>query len=242
MPYIKCTIKAGNTVEIKKYFSARYGKKCRRSARRAETEDKQKRVNENNAEDKLRWLINSNFNIGDLYLTLTYGGKLPPKREEAARILETYIRRLRRAYRKRGKELKYIAVTEYKANRIHHHIIVNDIDHKIISSLWNEGKIHFETLYSADFSKLASYLIKETNRTYKDGTVSGKRWNASRNLTQPEIHKEVIKADSWREIPQDTKEYTIQADSIVNGFDYYGYPYQKYIMIKNKSNVLHRLI
>ena len=66
MPYIMRTVKAGNTKEITKYYSARYGRKHRKSERKAETEDKQKRVNENNAEDKLRWLINSNFQKGDL--------------------------------------------------------------------------------------------------------------------------------------------------------------------------------
>ncbi len=245
MPYIMRTVKAGNTKEITKYYSARYGRKHRRLENRAETEEKQKRVNENNAEDKLRWLINSNFKKDDLFILLTYAGDAPEP-EEAARALAAFLRKLRKEYRKRGKELKYIAVTEYEAKRIHHHVIANDIDYKIISSLWTAGQARFETTYSDDFYKLAHYLVKETNRTYKDKQASSKRWNASKNLKKPEIEKEIVKADSWRKVPQDKDGYKVQVDSIVNSFDYYGYPYQKYTMIKNTNekskNRLHRRI
>lgn len=110
MPYVKCTVEAGNTIEIKKYFSARYGKKARRSERKAETEEKQKRINENNAADKLRWLLNSNFGKGDYHVVLTYRRENKPQPEESPQILAAYIRKLRQEYRKKGKELKYIAV------------------------------------------------------------------------------------------------------------------------------------
>lgn len=233
MPYIKCVIKAGNTIETRKYFSARYGKKSTKAERKAGTEPKQKRMNENNASDKLTWLINGNFGNGDYHIVLTYSRDNKPTPEDAARILSAYLRKLRKEYRKKGVELKYIAVTEYEKHRIHHHIIINKFDTDIISSLWSKGKAHFTTLDSSgDYSKLASYLVKETNRTYQEGTVSSKRWNSSRNLKQPKITKEIVKADSWTKAPKPIKGYYILTDSIVEDVDGFGFPYQRYTMVK----------
>lgn len=233
MPYIKCTIEAGNTIETRKYFSARYGKKSNRAERKSETEPKQKRINENNASDRLTWLINSNFGNGDYHIVLTYSRDNKPTSEDAARILSAYLRKLRKEYHKKSMELKYIAVTEYEKHRIHHHIIINKFDTDIISSLWDKGKAHFTTLDSSgDYSKLASYLVKETNRTYQNGTVSSKRWNSSRNLKQPKITKEIVKADSWTKSPKPIKGYYILPDSITEDIDIFGFPYQRYTMVK----------
>lgn len=233
MPYIERTVIAGDTIEKKKYFTAQYGgKRCKRAKREEETSEKQRRENEKNALDRLRWLINTNFVAGDFHIVLTYKGAAPIP-EEAAKLLSAYLRKLRNEYRKIGIELKYIAVTEYEANRIHHHVIINKADTELISSLWKHGRVRFTPLDNmGDYSALASYLIKETKRTYKDGKASGKRWNASRNLKQPEIIKRVINADGWRKVPKPIKGYYIISDSIISDIDVFGYPYQKYTMIK----------
>lgn len=237
MPYIKRIVKAGNTIEVKKYFSARFGKKDNgsRAQKENETNEKQKKVNENNAVEKLTWLINENFADGDYHIVLTYSDEKRPSADESAELLKKYLRKLRSEYRKAGSELKYITVTEYETTNIHHHIIINKFDTSIISDMWMHGGVHFTPLYSnGEYSKLAHYFVKETNKTFKDAVISGKRWNASRNLRKPQITKSIVQADSWTKNPKALKGYYIVTDSVTEDVDSFGYAYQKYTMVKIK--------
>ena len=235
MPYIKRIVKAGNTVEVKKYFTSRFGKKDidSRSAKASETSEKMKKVNEENATEKLRWLINGNFSAGDIHMVLTYDDDHLPDTEGAKESIRKYMRKLRKAYKEQGKELKYIKTAEYEGKRIHHHILVNKIDTQILDELWEEGHVYFRILdNSGEYSKLASYFVKETSKTYADGLISGKRWDASKNLKKPEITKVIVPADSWTKNPVPLKGYYIPSDSIETDVDSFGYAYQKYTMIK----------
>ena len=95
------------------------------------------------------------------------------------------------------------------------------------------GRIHFSIFdNSGDYSKLAAYLVKETSETFRSGKISGKRWNASKNLVKPKIEKEIVSADSWTKSPKAMKGYFIPKTSIEMDVDAFGYPYQKYTMIK----------
>ena len=235
MPYIKRIVKAGDTIEVKKYFSARFGKKDSggRARKENETSEKQRKVNENNAVERLTWLINENFRDGDYHIVLTYSDENRPSAEESAELLKKYLRKLRSEYRKAGSELKYITVTEYETTNIHHHIIINKFDTSVISDLWMHGGVHFTPLYSnGEYSKLAHYFVKETNKTFKDAVVSGKRWNASRNLRKPQIVKTVVDADCWTKNPKPVKGYYIVTDSVTEDVDSFGYAFQKYTMVK----------
>ena len=97
------------------------------------------------------------------------------------------MKRLRRLYKNKGKELKYISVTEYKRVRIHHHLVINKLDFTEILEIWPQGFINFKPLdNSGNYHRLAEYLVKETRTTFRaKDSVSGKRWNPSRNLIQP---------------------------------------------------------
>ena len=239
MPYIKRTVQAGRIVEIKKYYSARYGKQSGRGARRNRTPEDVAKLNERYALDKLRWTLNANFQGGDMLLTLTYDSRSePPSPEDAYRDQKRFLRELRAAYKKDGRELKYISVTEYEAKRIHHHLVVNAIDAQKIYALWEDRPGHgaMRTRYldaSGEYSELAEYLIKETRRSFRSGKTSRKRWDASRNLAKPEIKREVIQRDSWRKTPAPRKGYILDAGSIEVGVDSWsGLPYQSYRLIK----------
>ncbi|WKY47058.1 hypothetical protein Q5O24_11900 [Eubacteriaceae bacterium ES3] len=239
MPYIKEICKAGKTIEITKRFSARFNKKgITRGQNKKPTPELMQAINEKNAETKLRRLINTNYRDGDLHITITYANNKIILPEEAKKEVEKFLRRLRVEYRKHEEELKYILVTEYKNKRIHHHIIVNSIENeteKIFKRLWKKGRIRFTYLdNTGQYSALAHYLIKETRKTFREkDSPSKKRWNASKNLKKPVIKKEIIKAREWRKIPEPIKGYSIEADSIQEGFhDFTGWPFQVYRMIK----------
>ena len=234
MPYIKRTVVAGDVVFIKKYYSARYGRKnlSVRAAKNAESSKQMQSINERNAIEKLTWLINTNFERGDLHVTFTYAGKCPTV-EEAEENLRKLNRKLRKAYKEAGKEHKYVEVTEYENTRIHHHVVLKNIDIDILQDAWEHGSLHVRPLYSwGDFTSLAEYLVKETKKTFRNREIKRKRWNASKNLKKPEIKREIVDADSWTKTPKALAGYYIETDSIYTDLTDEGYPYQSYKMIK----------
>lgn len=239
MPYIKKTTVAGKTIEVEKHFTTRYHKKgVTRGKNKKPTTECMAEINERNAEKKLRQQINTNFGHGDLHITLTYEKGVRPTPEEAKKVIEKYIRKLRALYKKNGEELKYIAVTEYKRKAIHHHIVINmprSLRLDDIEELWEEGYIKPAVLdNTGQYQKLANYLIKETSKSFREeGNPCKKRWNASKNLKKPEAKVEVVKANEWRKRPEPTKGYILETDSIREGYhDFTGWPYQCYSMIK----------
>jgi len=174
MAYIKKTYDLGATIEIEKVRSGRYGKHTLHKNKVNVTEDDVSKVNERNAEKKLRRLINYNFKPGDLHLVLTYKPECRPERNEAKKILSKFIKDLRKEYKLLGCELKYVHVTEYK-HTIHHHFIINAINKepgtlRLVNKIWGKhGRPKLTVLdETGDYAALAHYLIKETSKTFKE--------------------------------------------------------------------------
>ena len=84
------------------------GKRCK------PTSEIQKRLNQRHAEGKLRRLLHTNFTPSDLFATLTFDDtNLPASVEDAQRLLQNFLRRLKRKYTRLGLDAKYIYVLEY---------------------------------------------------------------------------------------------------------------------------------
>lgn len=199
-------------------------------------------ANMKQAAKRLARLINANFRPGDLHVTLTYRKENRPDPPEAQKNLEKFREALRNKYRKAGKELRWIAVTEYKNKAIHHHMIINNINDGVLTTadyirkLWKgRGSPKFVQLYEdAEYTQLADYLIKETEKTFREPDSPVKqRYSCSRNLVKPKVTRKdkQIKGD-WEQDPKPRKGYYIVKDSLYNGVDKLGYPYQSYIMVK----------
>lgn len=199
MPYIKTTCKAGKTKEYEFYYSYRFDQKGgSRKKKENRTPEAQRQVNRRMAEKKLTRLMNANLSGEDYYLTLSYRKEKRPDRETLNRDIRTLLRKLRRIYRKHGKELKYIWTAE-KGERgaAHLHIVVNGIDHisHIIRDLWEKGWICIKPLdKSGQYRKLAGYFIKYSDKTMKteQGFIN-KRYCSSKNLIIPEPEKKKIR-------------------------------------------------
>lgn len=236
MPYIKETYTCESYVEVKKYYSSRYGKKdSKRGPYRKPTTEEMEQINERNAAKQLKRLIETNFTPGDYHVVFTYRKQQRPGREEAITRRDKFLRKLRQEYKKMGGACKYISVTEKEARSIHHHLILNACDPQLLQSLWPWGAVHITLLYEeGEYSDLAAYLIKETSRSFRAADrIQGKRWTASRNLRQPDVKKEIVKADTWRETPKVPKGYYLDADSVRTGCHVVtGYAYQQYRYIK----------
>lgn len=156
----------------------------KRRSRCKPTSEIQKRLNQRNAERKLTRLVHANFGEEDIALHLTYRrGEEPETEEEARKILSNYIRRLKRAYSKQGKELKYISCTEYgkRGGRVHHHLIINaGLSRDETEKIWGHGYANSKRLQFDEngATGLARYMTKDRH-FYK-------RWNQSRNLVTPQ--------------------------------------------------------
>ena len=148
--------------------------------------DAVRKNNDRIAERNLTALINANFFPGDLHIILTYARAI--SLEAAKKELNNFIKRMRREYKKAGKEFRYIHVTEYKNKRIHHHIVMSYIDVNTIQNQWHCGRIRSTPLdKSRNYQVLANYLIKETSKTFRLGENSTKqRYTPSRNTRKPE--------------------------------------------------------
>lgn len=233
--YIKKTYVCGQVIEIEKVFSSKYhSKKVSRGQKMVRTTDAVKRVNERNAEKKLRRLINTNFDCNSLHIVMTYRPEArPADAEQARKDLSQFWRNLKKQCKKIGKELKYVAVAERsKKGTIHFHAVVDcGLTLGELQANWKKGAVHATPLRSdGDYTRLASYLLKESKETFNDPerSVFKKRWNASKNLVMPKAEVQIIKADSWREVPLAPKGYYVIQDSVSAGISEWGWPYQMY--------------
>lgn len=239
MGYYKTIIVAGKTIEVTKSYSKRVGSK-NRSKKEKPTKEEMEKINERNAERKLTLKINANFEMDDIFSTLTYRKDERPTPEQAKKNIKKLIDNLRGEFKKIGAQLKYINVTEYKNKAIHHHLLINHIEGydvaKMIRNLWEFGRPDFKYLDgSGQYKDLAAYLIKETAKTFKENDGGHKqRYSCSRNLIMPQPKTKIIKkAAKWIPDPKPLKGYYIDKDTVYNGVDQFtGREYQRYMMIK----------
>lgn len=189
-------------------------KSGKRAAKCNPTPDAVSAVNQRNAEKALTRLVNHNFAPGDWHLVLNYAG-IEPSADQAKKDKDKFTRKLKTIADKAGIELKWIAVTEYKHARIHHHIICSHVAFEQILTAWTHGQVRPSVLdKTRNYNRLAEYLVKETSKTFReDGNVFKRRYTTSRNIVRPMVKKTVIDA---REIPDPKalKGYYIDEDSI----------------------------
>ena len=85
----------------------------KRSKRKKPTSEIQQRLNRRHSEGKLRRLLHTNFSYMDTFATLTFDdAHLPASVEDAQRLLQNFLRRVKRRYGKLGIDPKYIYVLE----------------------------------------------------------------------------------------------------------------------------------
>lgn len=239
--YRQIEYKAGATVEVIRCIPRLLRAGTVRTGPKKSKEDIQA-ANMRQAARKLARKIDANFRPGDLHVTLTYKRTERPSAEEAQHIVSNLLDTLRKRYRKAGKMLKYILVTEYKKKAIHHHMIINRINdgkkttEDYIRALWKgRGSPKYVQLYDdGEYEQLAEYLIKETEETFRDEKSPFKqRYSCSRNLVNPKPKQKTVKVKrGWDMDPKPRPGYYIKKDSLYNGFDKMGFPYQRYVLVK----------
>lgn len=221
MGYYKQTVRAGKTIEIRKYFSARMGCHTRNGPRKEPTSEETKASNLRRIEQRLRWLLNENFRDGvDALCTLSWKkGEAPGDSGEMKRLVSNFLRRLKTRYQKAGKELKYVYTMEVgpKGSR-HIHIVINDADLKELREAWGPGVVNVVPLNTdGQYGKIAAYFIKYSEKTeWTEGRKIGRRYCPSLNLRKPRIIIERCVRLTFRE-PRERKGWYID-----RGYTAYG--------------------
>ena len=240
MAYVEMTVVAGNTIEKKYYhcYKAR-DKNMQRAPKAKETSWQMEEVNRRNAEDKLRWILNTNFKEGDYHLVLNYKRKPgAPYRtsEEMKHDKDVFLRRMRAVYRKADLEFKYVYVFEIgeKGSR-HIHIVQNEISLAECRKCWEHGRVTCTPLDEhGDYRLLANYLMKYSDKTFRTvGRLMGKRYSCSRNMTEPKIIRTVVRrANTYRRRVKTLPGYFVDVETIREGVDAFGYYFFKYTMVR----------
>lgn len=240
--YLKKRYVAGSTIEIQKTISTRYGITATRREKTDRTPEAVQKYNGKMARRQLIRIINANFTPGDIYLTLTYRRGERPREDEAVKDRSRLLRRLQGKVKKRGGELKYIAVTAIGSKGgIHHHLVLGGTVAEDLRGLWDKGRTDIQYLYEdGHYEALAAYLIdQEARGPGGQGGIIGRRWSGSRNLIIPEPEIEVVDADTWREPPEAELGYVIDVASIEAGTSpVSGQPYLYYRMLRADDKVI----
>ena len=244
MAYVEMTVVAGNTIEKKYYhcYKAR-DKNVERAPRAPKTKEtswQMEEVNRKNAEDKLRWMLNTNFKEGDYHLVLHYKRKPgEPYREpeEMKADMQRFLRRMRAVYRKADKEFKYVYVFEIGERGSRHiHIVMNEISFADCRKCWEEhGRVTCTPLdRHGDYGLLANYLMKYSDKTFRTvGRLMGKRYSCSRNMIEPKISRKTVRrANTYRRNIKALPGYFVDVDTIREGVDAFGYCFFKYTMVR----------
>lgn len=145
------------------------------------TSDTQKKLNDNNAEYRMVRQIHTNFNHKDLALHLSHNQE-PQTEEEAQRLVQNYLRRLKRLYAKQGIDLKYIWVMEKgkRKGRIHHHLVISGgVSRDEVERKWGLGYANTRRLQFTEngVAGLTHYMQKDP--------LLYRRYNSSKNLIKP---------------------------------------------------------
>lgn len=229
-------------IEVEQYFSVMYGNHDTRLPRWKMTSEQVEIINRRRAAKGLRRLILLNFSPGDLYLTFTYRKGVRVTPEEAVKILDRFMRRLKYQYNKRGQPFKWIKTTGLTSTgKAHHHVIMNRVEgvpyDKVIAKYFPYGRVCTEYLYEdGEYKQLADYFIKHKKETAErkkpDEKVGALGYSCSKNLKRSNPKPLVIREAKIKRQPRVPRGYDLE--DIEEGSTKDGYLYRYYTLRKRE--------
>ena len=220
--YVIRTIISGNVVEKSKFWMGSAAKV--RSGRTHTTSQRKQDKNDNDGIKRLARWINCNFGYGDLLLSLEYDKagmeRIGWARDNAEKQMDLFLRRLRRAMKKAGLELRFAgAVTSDMDGRtgadarLHHHMVLPKEAEPFLN-LWTNGSFYIRTLRKQDdYTSVAAYLLQQVRRI-----PNAKKYKVSRNLKKPIVFEREAKRAGAMRNPSGTilmasSEYDVESGS-----------------------------
>lgn len=209
------TYRAGMVGEKIKYWVP--GVKPSKSERRIKSEIRKQQSNEASAEKRAARVLNENFDKRDVLVTLSYSDKGLRKitgdidREDLDAVFHAahhqvrlWMRRVRRACKEAGVEVKSFAVTADmdgktgEAVRVHHHVVISGAASDIAMGKWNLGEAHREHIFEQmDMTALAAYLLRQVRRLPDE-----KKYIPSRNLVIPQPVDRIARGGAELAVPK----------------------------------------
>lgn len=238
-----------NVLIVKKYHTLRampqsMAIKERRAPKRFASSVAQEDANRRLKHERINRQILDNFRVGDWYMTLTFNTYHVPKTEQEAKaVLEKFKRDLRRLFRKRGRELKYISIIENirGRGRVHVHMMIPALprhDITALEELWPHGHINIAS-YKAkaeDAYRLAKYFVK------LDAKETSSPVMTSHNLITTLPQKEIVsRAETYSDVDKPPKGYRVVKNLSYAGYTQggnpnSGYPYRVTVFERNTDS------
>ena len=241
---IRKTVDFGNERHVTNVNAPMFGNHKKRIGRIQGTSQAVKKINEEHSIDYCFGKLRMNFRPCDWHIALTYSDEnYVDDEQRAMKDRRNFISKLRRRCIKAGIELKYLVMTEQgvKSKKWHHHFVLpQEISIAMLYECWQFGHIRIlNTLYpDGDFRGLAKYFVDKTKGGQKedDRKKGCSHYRFSKNCKDPVITYETGLSDTWLAVPRPPKGWRLKPDSLYNSVDGWGgYPYQKYILIREKS-------
>lgn len=234
--YKKKTIKTKSGMDVTEYHNGRYGAPgMERQKKRKATPEQMEKVNQYNKEKKARLKLMEHFGPNDYFVTLTYKkDERPPDMKAAKKDFSEAMTIIRKEYRKRGYELKWIRNIEVGTKGAWHiHLVINRIPDTdiILKKAWTHGKVVSQLMYEqGGFRKLAAYITKSEKT---DPRLKESNYSSSKNLPLPDPEVKIYRRwDTWKSIKV-PKGYYIDKESFREGINpITGYPYRTYTLLK----------
>lgn len=234
-----------NVIEVEEYLDGKYGAPGqKRAEKKKATPDEIARVNQWNKEKKARHRLRKYFHVNDYFVTLTYKKDArPPDMKTVKKHFRDFYTYLRKEYRKRGKELRWIRNIECTpTDNWHIHVVLNRITDTdiLVDEAWKQGRVKDKQLLyqKGEFRKLAQYITKNEKSQAKyveDGILDHKikeaSYSTSKNMPLPEPKIEKLKR--WPKKPKIKKGFCMEKDTDFEGINKVtGYPYRHYTLIR----------
>lgn len=236
MPYIKSVCRAGKTKEIAKYYTRRFQPKGeKREPKKKETTEKQHKINDRQLVRKLTRILNENFDDTSRYVTFSYTKENRPDMDRLINQKRELLKKMRKAYKDDGQELKYVETTEVgERGAVHIHMVINDIDMRKIEKLWRYGYVSSKPLDSSgQYRKLAEYFIKYFQKTRNTSAqIQKKAYNCSRNLKRPEPQRRAMRGNRFSKVINIPSGWYLDKESVREGITEDGYEFFYYTLIK----------
>lgn len=236
MSYTKVTTRTRRGNIIDEYHNAKYGAPgMRREKKKEPTPEQVEKQNQWHREKKVRVRLMEYFEENDYFSTWTYRkAARPPDMEMAKSHFSEAMKKIRKEYKKRGAELRWIRNIEVGTKGAWHiHVVINRIPDTdlILKEAWPHGKIMNQLTYEkGGFRELAAYMAK-TPKT--DPRVKEASFSASRNMPVPEPEKKIYhRWKTWKDIKVPAGFY-LDKESVREGINpITGFPYRTYVILK----------
>ena len=196
------TYKSGRVVEKSKFWVPTKVQ-VRRGRVKGTTSAAKRDSNAKAAVRVLARKLNCNCQGGDILLTVKFDdAHLPADHKGVDKAVENFMRRLKRAMQKLGRDVRAIIVPSDidgatgRPVRAHAHIVLMGsgirfcegkwlVGDKPLQAIWGNGSAYAEPLHDQpDYTPLAVYLMRQARRGENE-----KKWTCTRNLLEPEIRE-----------------------------------------------------